>query len=88
MKNLKDLMTTIAGVLGFLSFVGGIIMGVLTQNAVAIPKVFIIVVGICGALAAGLLGYFSGKNPDGTTKTSTQVIELNKQAAETKEIKP
>lgn len=36
------------------------------------------------SLLLSVIAYFTGKNPDGTTKTEAQVVQINKKAEETK----
>jgi hypothetical protein len=73
MKNLKDKMTSLAGALGAIAFIGAAIVGSLVSSGVAIPVFITAGLGACGAASAGILGYFSGKNPDGSTKSDEQV---------------
>ena len=75
MKNLKDIMTTIAGILGAIAFIGGTTIAYLTQHGINTPPIVIVVVGVCGAVSAGILGYLGGKNPDGSTKTDSQITK-------------
>ena len=76
-------MTTIAGVIGLLAIVLGIVIGSLVSNSVHVPSWMYVVESICVGLPIAINGYFGGKNPDGTTKTPIQVNELNSQAANT-----
>lgn len=64
MKNLKDLVTTICGVI---SLVSGVILS-LPESNIFTPTVKTIAGGLA-ALSVALIGYMSGKNPDGSTKT-------------------
>ena len=73
MKNLKDLMTTIAGVLGAIGTIGGTVIAVLVQQHFTVPPIVTAIAGVCVAVSAGILGYFGGKNSDGTTKTPEQL---------------
>jgi ABC-type transport system involved in multi-copper enzyme maturation permease subunit len=86
-SNIKDLLSTIAGVAGAVAFVGGTIVASLTQSGIVVPIFITIIVGVCGAISVALIGLLNGKNPDGKTKTLTQVTESNKLAKETKEVK-
>ena len=83
-SNIKDVLSTIAGVLGAIAFVGGTIIASLVQSGVVIPVFLTIIVGAAGAVSVALIGLLNGKNPDGTTKTSTQVVQANKLAEQTK----
>lgn len=69
MKNLKDIATTIAGVMGFIAVA---IVGLIAKGVV-LPAWITTVGIICGALSPIILGYFGGKNADGTTKTPEQL---------------
>jgi hypothetical protein len=44
------------------------------------------VAAVAGALSIGIIGFYSGKNPDGSAKTEVQVSTANQIAAETKDI--
>lgn len=69
MQDLKNTLTNIAGVLGAVS---AIILTMTTQGVV-LPAWLLTVAGIFGALSVGILGYFNGKNADGTAKTPEQI---------------
>ena len=75
MKNLKDIATTIAGILGAIAFIGGTTIASLSQYNIPVPTIVTVIVGVCGAVSAGILGYFGGKNADGTTKTPEQLTK-------------
>lgn len=65
MKNLKDTATTIAGIMGAVA-VG---IGTMAATPDLVLPTWIKTIGvICGALSPVILGYFSGKNADGTPK--------------------
>lgn len=86
-SNIKSIATTIAGILGFISLLGATILGVLAQYPmVHVPQIFIIIIGVCGAVSVFVIGYLNGKNPDGSAKTPTQVITANQIAVETKDV--
>ena len=69
MKNLKDIATTIAGLMGSYAFY----VGEENLKGKVLPSWVNISATICGLLAPSIIGYFSGKNPDGTTKTPDQL---------------
>lgn len=69
MKNIKDIATTIAGVMGFIA----VAIAALFANGIVLPA-WVNTIGIaCGALSPIILGYFSGKNADGSSKTPEQL---------------
>jgi nitrate/nitrite transporter NarK len=73
MNNIKDTLTTIAGVIGAIGAIGGTILVTLAQSGIQIPSYYTVIVGICVALSSGILGYFNGKNADGSSKTFDQL---------------
>ena len=65
MKNLKDIISTICGILVLIS---GLAVSLSAQGIVISPSlnsVFIIV----GTVSASIIAYLTGKNPNGSTKT-------------------
>ena len=78
LSNIKDTLTTIAGILGVIA---ATIVGVQSQG-IAVPPIILAIGGVCGALSLGILGYFNGKNPNGTVKSQAQISELNTKALE------
>lgn len=83
-SNIKDKLSTICGAILVLCGPG---TGILWTLGVKLPQ-WAITVALALAGVALMTGYIlQGKNPDGSTKTPTQVNELNTQAADTKEIK-
>jgi len=77
MENIKDKMTTIAGFLGAIAFIGGAIVASIVSNGVVVPIYFIIIIGACGAASVAINGYYNGKTPDGKTKTPEQIKSAN-----------
>lgn len=69
MKNLKDTVTTICGIL---IAVSGTVY-TLTQAGIVLPTQVTTIATAVGIIAMAVLGYFTGKNPDGTKKTSDQI---------------
>lgn len=64
MRNLKDTVTTICSIVLIIS--GGILAAV---SAGAVLPVYIVAGATASAsISGGLIGYFTGKNPNGTTK--------------------
>jgi hypothetical protein len=80
MNNLKDKMTTLAGYLGAIAFIGGAIVASIASNGVKVPMSITIGIGACGAASVAIIGWFGGKNPDGSTKSVEQVTTQNQQA--------
>lgn len=73
-SNLKDTITTICGILILAS---GTIL-TLTQSGIILPT-WLHSVGIAvGVIAGSVLAYFTGKNPNGTTKTDEQISAQQK----------
>ena len=88
MNNIKDTLTTIAGILGFIAGAGATVLGILSQYPDVVVPVYVkIILGVCGALSIFIIGYFGGKNPNGSGKTPRQVDNLNNEQAATKGIK-
>lgn len=69
MKNLKDTVTTICGIIIALS--GGIYAA--DQAGIVLSPKLVSGSVLAGILATSILAYFSGKNPNGTTKTPEQI---------------
>ena len=70
MTNIKDTLTTICG------FIFGIATAVLTyqqSTGIAFPEWLTVALGIAITISGFVIFYFTGKNPDGSTKTVTQV---------------
>jgi hypothetical protein len=83
-SNIKDTMTTLAAWLSGL----GIFLGGLNITVLHLPIWVTAVGGALIGFAAMINGIYGGKNPNGSTKTPTQVNELNQAAADTQPIKP
>lgn len=68
MKNLKDKITTIAGVIFA-------ICTILTTGAtgVSMPTWAITLSGVLMAISGGVIAFFTGRNPNGTKKTAEQM---------------
>lgn len=74
MKNLKDILTTIAG---FVILLSG------TLLTIGEPTISLEYLGYCkiaGVAAASVIAYLTGKNPDGSTKSVEQINDQNAQA--------
>lgn len=76
MKNIKDTITTICGIVIAAS---GSVMA-LTQGGIVLPTSVTTTATALGIIALSVLGYFTGKNPDGSTKSAEQVEKQNAQA--------
>lgn len=72
MKDLKNKATNVAGIL---LLIAGAIASIATAG-VALPAVVVTVGTVSGTLGAGIIAYFTGKNPDGTKKTENQLNEV------------
>src|ERR1035437_9066291 len=77
MENIKDKMTTIAGILGAFAFISGTIVASIVSNGITVPIYIIVIIGACGAASLGINGWYNGKTPDGKTKTPAQIESAN-----------
>jgi hypothetical protein len=78
--NLKDKATTFAA---GLSLFGTFLAG-LNYLWIHLPSWVTAIGGTMVGLGVVINGIFGGKNPDGSTKTPSQVAQLNQQAADTR----
>ena len=76
MSNLKDVLTTICGVILFLCASG---TGLIWQLGVTLPTWVGPVALALAGIAGFIIAYYQGKNADGTTKTPDQ-LALQKKA--------
>lgn len=76
MSNLKD---TLSGVAAVLASISGVILAVQTQGIV-VPAWLNTVAVVFGAISLGVTSFLTGKNPNGTTKTESQVEKLNSES--------
>jgi hypothetical protein len=72
MENLKDKITTISGLLFVIC---GAVLGVQTQYP--LPKCVVTIAAVLASVCAAVTMYMTGKNPNGTTKTSEQAAAIN-----------
>jgi hypothetical protein len=79
-SNIKDWMTTLCGII-IAVCAGG--TGFLYTIGITFPAWVYSIAVVLSALAVYVKANLVGKNPDGTTKTPTQVSQLNQQAANT-----
>jgi hypothetical protein len=79
--NLKDNVGTIMGL--FAAICGFLV--IIAMAGVPISKTIIIICGAAPSFCTAVIGVFQGKNPNGSTKTPTQVTNQNNEAAVTKE---
>jgi hypothetical protein len=63
-NNLKDKLTTICSIILVLS--GAVLT--MQQNGILLPNWLLTFTGILSALSVAIIGYFTGKNPDGSKK--------------------
>lgn len=73
MTNLKDKVSTICGIIIALS--GSVLT--LEKAGIALPAAVTTGSAIAGAVALAILGYLTGKNPDGSAKSPEQVAQQN-----------
>jgi hypothetical protein len=83
MKNLKDTLTTIAGVM--VAFGGTVYT--LGKAGIVLPE-WLNTAGVVAATVGASIGlYLTGKNPDGSTKSAAQVEAQNEQKKNYPDIK-
>jgi len=70
MSNIKDTVATICGLVIAIS--GGIVLAVNTGMVVLAPVIVNYSI-LAGIVAGSILGFLTGKNPNGTTKTREQI---------------
>jgi len=89
-SNIKDTLTTYAAIaFGTAMTVIGLpsaITAVAPTVVFSLPPVVNIICGIIIAVSIVITQVLNGKNPDGSTKTATQIIELNTKAEVTKDV--
>lgn len=73
MKNWKDSLTTILGIIAALC--GAIITA--SQSGLTMPTWLITAAGGVTAVCIALIGWLTGKNPDLTSKTPGQIMKAN-----------
>lgn len=76
MKNIKDTLTTICGIMIAAS---GTILTVDKTVPGFVPEKISTIGAVMGVVALSVLGYLTGKNPDGSTKSVAQVEAQNSQ---------
>ena len=74
MGNLKDTITNICGII---IAIGGSILALVTVGTLVLPTVVNTVLVVLVTVATALIGYFTGKQPDGAIKTTAQIIKGN-----------
>lgn len=74
MSNLKDILTTISGILGSIGVLIVSLSGELAKVSIVLPDWAQVVAGICTAVSVVVIGFLQGKNADGTTKSVNQII--------------
>lgn len=73
MKNWKDTLTTIFGIIA--AICGGLLTA--SQTGLVLPTWLISVCGALATISVAVIGWLSGKNPNLTKKTELQVEDLN-----------
>lgn len=76
MRNLKDTLTTIAGVM---IAIGGVLLSLVTAGII-LPAWATTGGIILATLGGAIISYFGGKNPNGSTKSAKQIEAQNEQA--------
>ena len=74
MKNWKDTLTSVCALV--IAICGGI-TGLNLGGAFTLPTWLITICGLLVVIAGALIGWATGKNPNLTAKTDTQVSKLN-----------
>ncbi len=72
-SNIKDKVSTICGVLAAIG--GGIL--VVGQSGVVLPSWLTAAAGTTVAVCTAIIGYLTGKAPNATVKTTSQVVDQN-----------
>jgi hypothetical protein len=72
-NNLKDKITNICGVIVVIC--GALLTS--TTQGVTLPTWLTGAAGVLSALSIGIIGYLTGKKPDGTVKTPGQIADGN-----------
>lgn len=83
-SNIKDWLNTLCGIILALCLSG---TGFLYTIGITFPTWVYSIAAVLSAIALFIRGYLGGKNPDGSTKTPTQVIAANTEAANTQPVK-
>lgn len=77
MSNLKDTLTTVCG---WVTVVGGAVLGAVAAGQITLPASVTGILGGVVAIALAVTQFLTGKNPDGSTKSVSQVSDQNSQA--------
>lgn len=77
MENLKDKVSTICGVI---FAVCTSIVATAASGVIVLPTWLTATAGTLIAVSGGIIGILTGKNPNGSTKTTEQVVTQNTQA--------
>ena len=75
MKNVSNLKDTLTTICGLIFTIGSVL---LTVNGV--PENSKVIVGIAVAVSGGIIGWLTGKAPDGAAKTDNRLKDQNVQA--------
>jgi VIT1/CCC1 family predicted Fe2+/Mn2+ transporter len=73
MQNIKDTLTTVAAVMAALA---GAIFGIGAQGVI-LPAWLNTAAIVLGGLSVAIIGFLSGKLPNGTSKTPEQIEKAN-----------
>lgn len=88
-SNLKDQLTTYSAIaMGVAVTIIGLpaaVSAIVPNFVFVLPPIVNVICGIVIAVSIVMTQALTGKNPDGTTKTVTQVVKLNDEAEKTKD---
>ena len=77
-SQIKNVMTNVAGIIGLIGVILGVVISGLAGSHLTIPVWLTVITSCCVGLPIAIIGWYSGKNPDGSVKTMVQVTnQLN-----------
>ena len=74
LSNIKDTLTTVCA---WITVIGGGVLAANLSGQIVLPVSIVGILSTVVAIALGISQFLSGKNPDGTSKTPTQVNTQN-----------
>lgn len=77
MSNIKDLLTTICG---WVTVIGGAVLAGVASGQIILPATVTTIIGSLVGIAVAVTQFLTGKNPDGSTKSTSQVTQQNSAA--------
>ena len=72
MNNIKDWLTTICGLL---SVIGGGILTAVASGQFILSDTVLTIIGIIVSISLGVIGFFQGRNADGSAKKPAQLAD-------------